>query len=161
MSQRSERSTQPELDGMTQWLIRHAARQAPPCLTARLEEEWLADLESRSSAASKLRFAVGCCWATMIIVSEHSRGRVLAPHPVTMAKGFIAPADRNFCYFSVRSGTLFLIVGLHAAVFCGLITMLSQTHGSATTANSESRQLKPVSPESEISPSITPLDMRP
>jgi hypothetical protein len=113
MSQRDQRSTQPEL-GVAQWLTHHAAWRAPACLSARLEEEWLADLESRSSAASRLCFAVGCCWATLIIVNEHSRSRALAPNPVVTTKGYVRPTARDFGYFSLRSGTLFLIVGLHA-----------------------------------------------
>ena len=118
MSQRNERSRQPELDGVTHWLIHHAARRAPECLSSRLEEEWLADLECRSSALSRLRFAVGCCWATIVIVNDYPRSRVPAASPVVAASGFITLADRNFGYFSLRSGTLFLILGLYAALFC-------------------------------------------
>ena len=59
MSPRNQRSMQPELDGVTHWLIRHAARLAPDSVSSRLEEEWLADSEYRSSVLSKLRFAVG------------------------------------------------------------------------------------------------------
>jgi hypothetical protein len=125
MSQRNERSTQPEFNRATQWLIHHAARRTPPCLSARLEEEWLADLESRASAASRLRFAVGCCWATITIVNGHSRSRTAAPSAAPATKGFITLADGNFGYVSLRSGTLFLILGLQAAVFCGLIATLS------------------------------------
>ena len=117
MRQRNERSTQPELDGLTHWLIHHAARRAPECLSARLEEEWLADSECRSSALSRLLFAVGCCWATIVIVNDYPRCRVPAANPVVAARGFITLADRNFGYFSLRSGTLFLILGLHAALF--------------------------------------------
>ena len=125
MSQRTERSTQPVLDGVTHWVIHHAARRAPDSLSSRLEEEWLADLESRASAQSKLRFAVGCCWATIIIVNDHSRSRSVAPSPALATKGFITLADGNFGYFSLRSGTLFLILGLQTAVFFGLIATLS------------------------------------
>jgi hypothetical protein len=124
MSQRNERSTHPELEGVTHWLIHHAARGAPESLSSRLEEEWLADLESRSSALSRLRLALGCCWATIVIVNDYSRIRVPAASPVVATGGHIAGADRDFGYFSLRSGTLFLILGLHAALFCGLITTL-------------------------------------
>jgi len=41
MSQRNERSTRPDLDGVTHWLVLHAARRAPESLSSRLEEEWL------------------------------------------------------------------------------------------------------------------------
>jgi hypothetical protein len=122
MSQRNQRK-------ISQWLIQQAARRAPDCLSARLEEEWLADMDSRSTALSKLRLAFGCCCATVVIRTEYRRHPVAAVSTVA-ANGVIALADRNFAYFSLRSGTLFLILG-HAALFCGLITTFSQPHGLA------------------------------
>jgi hypothetical protein len=150
MSQRNERSTQSELEGVSHWLIHHAACRAPEFLSSRLEEEWLADLECRSSALSRLGLALGCCWATVAIVSEYSR--IPAVSPVVAARGYIARADRNFGYFSLRSGTLFLILGLHAALFCGLITTLSLTHGLATQPNIPNRVLNPVPIEITVLP---------
>jgi hypothetical protein len=141
MSQRNERSMQLELDHVTHWLIHHAALRAPECLSSRLEEEWLADSESRGSALSRLRFAVGCCWAAVVIVRDFPRSPVPAAIPAAAARGFITIADRNFGYFSLRSGTLFLIVGLHAAVFCGLITTLSHTRGLAAAGQHSGRAL--------------------
>jgi hypothetical protein len=150
MSQRNDRAAQTELVGVTQWLIHHAVHRAPDCLSSRLEEEWLADLEYRSSALSRLRFAVGCCWASVVIVSEYPRSRVPAVNNVVVARGgFITPADRNFGYFSLRSGTLFLIVGIHAALFCGLITTLSHTRGSPTAPNSQNHVMNRVPAEIE------------
>jgi hypothetical protein len=134
MSQRNERWTQSELNGVTQWLIHHAALRAPSCLSSRLEEEWLADSESRSSALSRMRFALGCYWAATVIVNDFPRSHVPAVSPVMVARGFIPLADRNFGYFSLRPGTLFLIVGIHAALFCGLITTLSRNPGLSTPA---------------------------
>jgi hypothetical protein len=113
-------------------LIHHAARRAPESLSARLEEEWLADWESRSSALSRLRLALGCCWATIVIVNDTARTRVPAASPVVAVRGYLTLGDRNFGYFSLRSGMLFLILGLHTALFCGLITALSHTPGLAT-----------------------------
>jgi Gram-negative bacterial TonB protein C-terminal len=147
MSQRNERSTQPDLDSVIHWLIHHAAQRAPESLSSRLEEEWLADLQSRSSALSRLRFTVGCCWATMVIVSEHPRSRTPVASSATAARGFVTLADRNFGYFSLRSGTLFLIAGLHAAVLYGLITTLSHTPVHATPPNLQNNVVKPVPPE--------------
>src|SRR5262249_51408861 len=54
-------------DGLAHWLVQRAARSAPPVLSERLEEEWLADMHSRQSAISRLRLAIGCCWATRVI----------------------------------------------------------------------------------------------
>jgi hypothetical protein len=150
MRQRNERSTQSELEGVSHWLIHYAARGAPESLSSRLEEEWLADLECRSSALSRLGLALGCCWATVVIVSEYSR--IPAASPVAAARGYIARADRNFGYVSLRSGTLFLILGLHAALFCGLITTLSHTRGLATQPNLPNQALNPVPIEITVLP---------
>jgi hypothetical protein len=152
MSQRNERSIQFQLDGVAHWLIHHAARRAPESLSERLEEEWLADMESRFSALSRLRLALGCCWATMVIVNEYSRIRVPTASPVVAARGYIALTERNFGYFSLRSGTLFLILGLHAALFCGLIATLSNTHGLATQPNLLNQVLSPVPIEVAVLP---------
>ena len=151
MSQGNQRSTQPVLDGVTQWLIQHAAHRAPEFLSSRLEEEWLADSESRSSALSRLRFAVGCCWATVAIAIDNPRSRVRVASPVAAAGGFIPFADRNFGYVSLRSNTLFLIVGIHAAVFCGLLTTLSHTRGLATPPSSQNHVRTSVLPAIEMS----------
>jgi TonB family protein len=138
MSQRNERSTRPDFGSVTHWLIRHAAHRAPESLAARLEEEWLADLESRPTALSRLSLAVGCCWAALVIENEFPRGRVAAASPVAAtspvapASGFVTLVDRNFGYFSLRSATLFLIAGLHAALFFGMINALSHTPAAAT-----------------------------
>jgi hypothetical protein len=152
MSQRDGRSTQPESEGVSQWLIHHAARRAPECLSSRLEEEWLADLEYRTSALSRLRLAFGCCWATVVIVNEHSRIDVPAAGPVVAAKGYIALADRNFGYCSLRSGTLFLILGLHAALFCGLVTTLPHTSGLTEQPDPPNQVLNPAPIEITVLP---------
>jgi hypothetical protein len=90
---------------------------------------------------------VGCYWATMVIVNDYPPSRVPAAIPVVAAKGFITTADRNFAYLSLRSGTLFLIVGLHAALFCGLITTVSHTRGLATQPSPQNHELSAVPAE--------------
>jgi TonB family protein len=150
MSQRNERSEQASLNSVAHWLIHQAAHRAPETLSARLEEEWLADFESRSTALSRLRFAVGCCWASVVIVNEYPRTRVPAASPVAAASavapasGFFTLTDRNFRYFSLRSATLFLIAGLHAALFFGLITTLSHTPSIATPPDLQNHTVAPV-----------------
>jgi hypothetical protein len=121
MSQRDQRSMKRKLGGMSAWIIHRAAIRMPDCLSSRLEEEWRADLQSRCSAVSRLRFAMGCCWAAVVIVHEFPRAAGSLPTPVMAAGEFLAPADRNLAYASLRSSTLFLIVWLHVAVFSGLI----------------------------------------
>src|SRR3984885_4080495 len=147
MSQRNGRLTQAELNGLSHWLIQHAAHRAPESLSSRLEEEWLADLESRSSALSRLRFAVGCCWATMVIANDYPRSPVPVASPAAAARGFVTLVDRNFGYFSLRSATLFLIAGLHAALFFGLITSLSHTQAAVTPPDLQNHEVTPVPPE--------------
>ena len=78
MSQRNERSMPSNSSSLTHWLIHQAAHRAPEDLSSRLEEEWLADLQSRSATWSRLRFAVGCCWATLVIANDYPRNRVAA-----------------------------------------------------------------------------------
>jgi TonB family protein len=158
MSQRNERSTQAELNGVSHWLIHHAAHRAPESLSSRLEEEWLADLESRSSALSRLGFAVGCCWATLVIVNDCPRSRVPEAAPVAAARGFITLADRSFGYFSLRSATLFLIAGLHAALFYGLITTLAHTRGTLADPIMENQALKDVPRAKVTVPQSLPKD---
>jgi hypothetical protein len=152
MSQRDERSMHQEMDRVSKWLIHRAALQAPESLSSRLEEEWLADLECRSTARSRLGLALGCCWATAVIVNEYSRIRVPAATPVVAAKGYITVAERNFGYLSLRSGTLFLILGLHGALFCGLVTTLSLTRGFAIQPNLPNHALNPVPIEVTVLP---------
>jgi hypothetical protein len=132
MGQRNERLSRSDFSSVAHWLIRQAAHRAPEALASRLEEEWLADSESRSAALSRLRFAVGCCWAGLVIGNDYPRRRVAAASAVAPASGFVTLADRNFGYFSLRSATLFLIAGLHAAVFFGLIATLSHTQAAVT-----------------------------
>jgi len=147
MSQRNERSTRTNLNSVTHWLIHQAAHRAPGALSERLEEEWLADLESRSAAFSRLSFAAGCCWATLVIVNDFPRSRVAAASPAAPASGFVTLVDRNFSYFSLRSATLFLIAGLHAALFFGLITTLSHTRSATAPPDLQNHNVTRVLPE--------------
>jgi len=103
---------------VSRWLVHRAASAAPPALEARLEEEWLADLSARPSLFSRLRFALGCCWATMVIAHE-----LPAAVPVTRtAAGPNLLSDAG--YFSRRSLTLLLVVALHVALFFALMNGL-------------------------------------
>jgi TonB family protein len=137
MSQRNPRSaTRPEIisdvhsgwmEGVCHWLIRQAASGAPESLSQRLEEEWLADLAARPSAMSRLRLAIGCCWATQVIALEYQPSSVPVTGSVVEGKFMSAYAKHDSGYFSRRSSTLFLVVSLHAVIFYGLVTTLSHT----------------------------------
>jgi periplasmic protein TonB len=105
-------------DRVSQWLVHRAASAAPRALVARLEEEWLADIATRPSVFSRLRFALGCCWATMVIAHE-----LRAAVPVTStATGPNLLGDAG--YFSRRSLTLLIVVALHVALFFALMNGL-------------------------------------
>jgi TonB family protein len=158
MSQRHERSMRPNFGGMTHWLIHQAAHRAQESLSSRLEEEWLADLESRTTALSRLRLALGCCWASLVIVNEYSPNSVAAASPVAAARGFVTLTDRNFGYFSLRSATLFVIAGLHAALFFGLVTSLSHTRGALAPPNLQNHDVAPLPREKvPLSPPATEI----
>jgi TonB family protein len=113
-------------------LIHLAAGRAPESLSQRLEEEWLADLSARPTPMSRLRFAIGCCWASGVIAFEHQP---------TEAPVMIAHAQHQAGFLSRRSGTLMLVVSLHAAVFYGLMTTLAHRAGNAVPAPLQNRLL--------------------
>jgi TonB family protein len=108
-------------DGFARSLIRHAARNAPPALSARLAEEWLADLTARSGALAQLRFALGCCWATTVITHEFG-APVRAAAPAAVDKMTVVHHGGFGPSFSGRTTVILLIVGLHVLVICVLAT---------------------------------------
>jgi periplasmic protein TonB len=105
-------------DRASQWLIRRAASAAPSALAARLEEEWFSDLTTRPSIFSRLRFALGCCWATKVIAHEL---RAAVPVARTAAGPNLLA---NAGYFSRRSLTLLIVAALHVALFFALMNGL-------------------------------------
>jgi TonB family protein len=99
-------------------LVRRAARTAPSSLSARLEEEWLADMHERTSGLSRLRFAVGCYWASVAIGLEHRTAGVAV---ASTAQGNVALIVEPPRFFSSRAVTFGLVLSLHAALFAGLM----------------------------------------
>src|ERR1700730_2750548 len=114
-------------DRIARWLIQHAARSAPPPLSERLEEEWLADLEARPGRMARLRFGVGCCWATRVIALEHCAPKVPATSSATGSKIMAAYAQHDYSFLSRRTTAFVLIVCLHAVLIYALATGLA--HG--------------------------------
>jgi TonB family protein len=149
------------------WLIHHAAARAPQSLSQRLEEEWLADLDARPSALSRLRFALGCHWATQVILREYRPVGVAVSGAVAQATLASAFAPHDSGYLSRRSGTLLLVVCMHAVLFYGLWTTLSHIRGSAIPDPLQNRQLDV--PHSKVPPPPLPtpqmndvkIDVRP
>jgi TonB family protein len=109
---------------LTRWLIHRAALGAPATLSERMEEEWLADMASRPSPASRLRFALGCCWATKVISLEQRAASVALATPARSLKLAIPYPYGDVGFFSRHSSTLVVVAALHLAVFYGLVTGL-------------------------------------
>jgi protein TonB len=113
------------LAALAHWLIHHAACRAPPELSQRLEEEWRSDVAARSSALSRLRFAIGCCWATSVLLREHSCASVAIAGAAIGPKASIGYAGEEYGFPARRTITFFLVAGLHVVLFYGLMTGLA------------------------------------
>src|SRR5438309_364567 len=109
-------------DELARWLVQQAARSAPDSLSERLEEEWLADMEARKGHAARLRFGLGCCWATRVIAHEHCAASVLAAASATGSKTMTAYVQHDDDFFSRRTITVLAIIGLHAAIIYAFAT---------------------------------------
>ncbi len=166
------------VDGIARSLIQHAARNAPASLSERLEEEWLADFEGRGGRLARLRFGVGCCWATRVIAHEYLEPKLAAAGSATGSKVMTAHAMDSFSFVSRRTTAVALIVGLHAVIIYGFATGL--VHKVATAIVSpivvipyvpkvkdpppqlpppplEHQQVEIVEPEIPIVPEIDPV----
>ena len=139
---------------LTHWLIHHAARRAPPDLSDRLEEEWRADLAVRSSTSSRLRFALGCCWATRVIAREHSPTSIPVASPAMGPKVTLGYVRDESGIFARRSITFFLVAGLHIALFYGLMTGLAFRIIKVIPTSLQTRLLQP--PREHTLPPLPP-----
>jgi TonB family protein len=115
---------------LADWLIRRAARGAPVALSERLREEWQADLLTRSSDLSRLRFGFGCCWASLWIAREHAFAS--APASAT-ATGNIAILREEPGLLSGRPTSFLMVVLLHVVVFYALFLGLGPTFTKTMT----------------------------
>jgi TonB family protein len=106
-------------------LVRFAARNAPPGLTERLEEEWLADLMGRRGTLSRIRFGLGCCWATRVIAREFGVASAAAANSASGQPLLVADGGWDFSWFTRRTGAVIAIVFLHAAVFYAYLSGLT------------------------------------
>jgi TonB family protein len=113
-------------EGWARSLIEHAACKAPPALSARLAEEWLADLPARRGAIARLRFALGCCWASRVIAHElgAALGATAASTTIRTAALYTSTGPS---FDSRRSAVSFLIVSLHVLVIYGLAAGMART----------------------------------
>jgi len=115
------------VDGIARSLVQHAARKAPTSLAQRLEEEWLADFEERRSSLSRLRFGVGCYWATHVIAHEYLEPKVATASAsgATLAASGYTPPDYSF--LSRRSVAVLGILAVHAVIIYAFATGLVHT----------------------------------
>jgi periplasmic protein TonB len=128
---------------LASWLIHHAACRAPPDLSERLEEEWRADLAVRTSTSSRLRFALGCCWATKVIAREYSPASIPVASPAIGPKVTLGYSSDESGIFARRSITFFLVAGLHIALFYGLMTGLAFKIIKVIPTSLQTRLLQP------------------
>lgn len=124
-AQGGARSGRAQSGGVSRWLVQHAARSSPAALAERLEEEWLADLAAQRDALSKLRFALGCCWAMRVIARDYVASAARASEHATGHGAIVLGQHDPSSYFR-RTTILFLIVCLHVFVIYGFVTGLAQ-----------------------------------
>jgi len=145
--------------GFIAWLLHHAARAAPESLAERLEEEWLADLSTRQSGWSRLRFAIGCCWATRVIAYQHYAPTLAPSSAVAGTRLLAGEGRRGSGLLSRRTTTFLLVVGLHVVFFYVLIAKLSQTMVPAKTPPLQNRAVtEPKLRDLPVPPKPQPFD---
>lgn len=107
-------------------LVGCAARNAPAGLAQRLEEEWLADLAARHGAFARIRFGLGCCWATRVMAREFGAAAATAGSAASGQQILVARGAFDFSRVSRRTVAMVAIVCLHVAVFYAYLTGLAQ-----------------------------------
>src|SRR5947208_4590711 len=108
--------------GLALWLIEHAARRAPPPLSQRLEEEWLADLAARDGRLSRLCFGLGCCWAATVIMHEHCSTIATAAAGSAAGQETVTYAQHDAPLLPPRAIALLLIACVPRALIAPLLT---------------------------------------
>lgn len=107
----------PPASAVARCLVRCAARQAPPELAQRLQEEWLADLAARQSAFARIRFGLGCCWATRVIAHDFGTAAAAAAGSASGQRLLVEWYGDDLSRFSRRTVALIAIICLHAGIF--------------------------------------------
>lgn len=110
---------------LAQRLVVRAAHKAPGALAERLEEEWLADLQSRAGFA-RLRLALGCCWATAVITRDFRVPQLAASGAAGGQRPLLGELRHELPVLSRRTVTLLVIAGLHALVIYGFASGFAQ-----------------------------------
>lgn len=79
-----------DLDAIARRVVEHAAHRTPTTLAERLREEWLADLSDQQGSIARLKLALGCYWASILIKEDCCAGSGPA---MTSSAGGITMAD--------------------------------------------------------------------
>ncbi len=111
---------------LAQRLILRAARKAPAALSERLEEEWLADLQSRSGSLARLRLALGCCWATGVITRDCHVPQLATSGASGVHRPVLGDLGFNLPQLSRRTLTFIVIAGLHVLLIYGFASGFAQ-----------------------------------
>lgn len=136
-------------------LVSCAARKAPPGLADRLQEEWLADLTTRQGAFPRIRFALGCCWATRVIAREFGAAAAAAGSSASAQRLLVAyGGGYDFSRISRRTVALIAIVCLHIGILYVYLTGFGGTRVMSLTHPMTGRFI--VRPTAELPPP-TPL----
>ena len=142
-------------DGVVLGLIRHAAHQAPPALSARLEEEWLADLEGHRGGFARLRFALGCAWATRVIAHELAAPAGAAAASSGRTATLLGPIPPML---SRRTTVAALIGVLHVLVIVGLASGIAsgvlQAPATPMHVAFVARAARPIAPPPPSDPTL-------
>jgi TonB family protein len=107
-------------------LILRAAHRAPAALSPRLEEEWLADLGSRTGALSRLRLALGCCWATGVITHDFRVPQLAASGASGPHKAMLGEWRYDLPLLSRRTVAFIAIAGVHVLIIYAFTSGLAQ-----------------------------------
>lgn len=151
------------VEGWARRLIEHAACKAPPALSARLAEEWLADLPARRGAIARLRFAIGCCWASKVIAHELGAALGVTAGSTTVRTAALYTSTGP-SFDPRRSAVSFLIVSLHVLVIYGLAAGMART-ALDTAPDRLQVSLTPKAPARErsaspVDPRLAPVQLR-
>src|SRR5438552_12812042 len=112
------------VDWIAQRLIHFAARRAPEDLTDRLEEEWLADSAAQREPIPRLRFAIGCCWAMIVIALEHDAPKRPATVPHMGQRHFIRFPRDEWSFLTGGTIAFMLLASLQTTVLYRLSLVL-------------------------------------
>jgi protein TonB len=107
-------------------LILRAAQRAPAALAPRLEEEWLADLGSRTGSLARLRLALGCCWATGVITHDFRMPQLAASGAAGPPKPLLGESPFDLPLLSRRTVAFIAIAAIHVLIIYAFASGFAQ-----------------------------------